>query len=55
MIKHICKHCLNSQYISDKLRQLASRMYCYVCGNSIEKLNKTKDAETPKYLTGKDK
>ena len=53
-IKHICKHCLNTQYISDKLRQLASRMYCYVCGNAIEKLN-DKDAKTPKYLSGKDK
>jgi hypothetical protein len=29
-------------------------MYCYVCGNAIEKLNK-KDAETPQYLSGKDK
>lgn len=51
MIKHICKHYLNTQYIPDKLRQLASRMYCYVCGNIIEKMNK-KDAETPKYLGG---
>ena len=54
MIKHMCKHCLNTQYISDKVKQLASRMYCYVCGNVIEKLN-DKDAKTPKYLSGKDK
>ena len=54
MIKHICKHCLNTQYISDKLRQLASRMYCYVCGNVIDKMN-DKDAKTPQYLSGKDK
>ena len=36
MIKYICKHCLNVQYLGAKLRQIAHRILCRVCGNPIE-------------------
>ena len=36
MVKYICKHCLNVQYLGAKLKQIAHRILCRVCGNTIE-------------------
>ena len=46
LVKHICVYCKSVQYIPTRLRNLIDKMYCYVCGKSIE-------AEIPKYLSGK--
>ena len=36
MIKYICKHCLNVQYLGAKLKQIAHSILCRVCGNPLE-------------------
>jgi hypothetical protein len=36
MIKYICKHCLSVQYLGAKLKQIAHRILCRVCGNPLE-------------------
>jgi hypothetical protein len=51
LVKHICVYCKSVQYIPTRLRNLISKMYCYVCGKSIEET----EAEIPKYLSGKNK
>ena len=51
LVKHICVYCKSVQYIPTRLLNLIDKMYCYVCGKSIDKT----EAEIPKYLSGKDK
>mgnify|MGYP003135179149 FL=1 len=46
LVKHICVYCKSVQYIPTRLRNLISKMYCYVCGKRIEE-------RIPKYLGGK--
>jgi len=36
MKKITCKHCLNTQYISDRLIEIAHKLLCYVCSNEIK-------------------
>ena len=51
LVEHICVYCKSVQYIPTRLRNLISKMYCYVCGKSIEET----EAEIPQYLSGKNK
>ena len=37
-----CIHCRNKQWVSEALKELASRLYCYSCQNEI-KLEEYKD------------
>mgnify|MGYP003643693637 FL=1 len=59
MIKYICKHCLNVQYISTRMAELAHRLLCFVCGNNIPKANKDgytiKIIDDEMYLVKEDK
>jgi len=31
-----CIHCKNVQYVSEALKELSSRLYCYSCQNEIK-------------------
>ena len=42
LLKHICKHCKNVQYIPLVLRKLSYKMSCYVCGNEIKTKERNK-------------
>ena len=59
MIKYICKHCLNVQYISTRITELGHRLLCFVCRNDIPKVNRDgytiKIIDDEMYLVKEDK
>ena len=46
LVKHICVYCKSVRYIPIKLRDMAYKMLCRVCGRDILK------DDAPKYLGG---